>query len=741
MLYRGIIIESHCIKDARSKEAAGKSLTGWQQKEQSVEDWMHELEAGKTIVLAEMESTPEGIFTHGSDNFIRTFFIFADADNFKDANNPDGIEPWAHDTGLSEMYPDLKDRAYAVGQSVSSMLKEPKHRRYRIIFKFDEAIETPEHYKQVLSKVSKEYPIITQAKRQPAQPVFGNAREGYNKFAICGNILKLADYPYEPPPSPLHKGGSGGYVDNRTSSQLDMKVLDYIDCSNYDDWLMVGMALFNEGEPCSVWDYWSSRSEKYDPGACEKKWATFGKSGTEVKWGTLMKMAKERGYETPQHYVSEPPPLESEIDTDTSEQDIPKFPDELWVGIFKQMKDAYKDEIPIPDAFLFAGLKHAVSAILGKSIWIASGNWIYPNTYTALIGESAKAHKTVLINEIKKILNQADESVQTLRTLSTKEGLVNLWVEPVLDDESGLYKGGYAGLVQQVLIEQIKSDKVDRENVRWTGMFPELGEVLLKNKQPHGSGLIELLLDLIDNPPELESPTKTNPTIAYNPTWTMLGASTFELIEKSLERVYITSGFSNRMEWYVGESKPPKFIYGTANEALYQNIIAELSEVRRRWGLTRFTWDPSLLDACQTWLENFEEALDAEQNLLIKNSLTRMKMHLIKNALIFAVLENEDNVVLHSQFDRAVILAEYLTKCVKYLFADFVSTETYKVENRIVEILKKKPHQSTAEIWGQMRWASRQDVHISITRMVESQILGANTPKKTVKYYVRKEEF
>ena len=30
--------------------------------------------------------------------------------------------------------------------------------------------------------------------RSPAQPVFGNARKGFN-FHICGNILKLQDYP------------------------------------------------------------------------------------------------------------------------------------------------------------------------------------------------------------------------------------------------------------------------------------------------------------------------------------------------------------------------------------------------------------------------------------------------------------------------------------------------------------------------------------------------------------------
>ena len=47
------------------------------------------------------------------------------------------------------------------------------------------------------------YPIIPTIARQPAQPTFGNAREGYNKYHITGNILKLDDFPYIDP-EPKH---------------------------------------------------------------------------------------------------------------------------------------------------------------------------------------------------------------------------------------------------------------------------------------------------------------------------------------------------------------------------------------------------------------------------------------------------------------------------------------------------------------------------------------------------------
>ena len=77
--------------------------------------------------------------------------------------------------------------------------KPPAHRRYRLIFLFHSPITSIGHYHQILLALAKEFPIIPPVERSPAQPVFGNARDGVNKFHICGNILSLKDYPFTPP--------------------------------------------------------------------------------------------------------------------------------------------------------------------------------------------------------------------------------------------------------------------------------------------------------------------------------------------------------------------------------------------------------------------------------------------------------------------------------------------------------------------------------------------------------------
>ena len=62
------------------------------------------------------------------------------------------------------------------------------------------------------------------------------------------------------------------------------------------DWISVGMALKEEGYPCSIWDDWSQNDVRYKPGECEQKWASFRGSSTPVKGGTIIQMAKDRGW-------------------------------------------------------------------------------------------------------------------------------------------------------------------------------------------------------------------------------------------------------------------------------------------------------------------------------------------------------------------------------------------------------------------------------------------------------------
>lgn len=78
-----------------------------------------------------------------------------------------------------------------------------------------------------------------------------------------------------------------------------LKCLEAIDpCGlSYQEWTTVGMALKEAGYQASVWDEWSRRdAARYHPGECFRKWETFRGSGDPVSGGTIVQMAKERGW-------------------------------------------------------------------------------------------------------------------------------------------------------------------------------------------------------------------------------------------------------------------------------------------------------------------------------------------------------------------------------------------------------------------------------------------------------------
>jgi len=65
-------------------------------------------------------------------------------------------------------------------------------------------------------------------------------------------------------------------------------------CEDYSGWLEVGMALHQLGsDGLDLWDRWSRNSEKYQPGACARKWASFKAAGGGLTLASLQKWADE----------------------------------------------------------------------------------------------------------------------------------------------------------------------------------------------------------------------------------------------------------------------------------------------------------------------------------------------------------------------------------------------------------------------------------------------------------------
>ncbi|MBR0060210.1 MAG: PriCT-2 domain-containing protein, partial [Selenomonadaceae bacterium] len=99
------------------------------------------------------------------------------------------------------------------------------------------------------------------------------------------------------------------------------RMLDFISPSSltYDEWLAVGIALFNEGFDCGVWEQWSRADNRFKDGECEAKWKTFHYDATGNKIGTLYQYAVEGGYdekETQRDFYQSHPELSNETRAD-----------------------------------------------------------------------------------------------------------------------------------------------------------------------------------------------------------------------------------------------------------------------------------------------------------------------------------------------------------------------------------------------------------------------------------------
>ena len=77
------------------------------------------------------------------------------------------------------------------------------------------------------------------------------------------------------------------------------RMLDFINIvdGEYEKWLGVGIALFNEGMDCSLWENWSRTQPDFKEGECERKWNGFHHDSNGITIGSLYQWATEGGYD------------------------------------------------------------------------------------------------------------------------------------------------------------------------------------------------------------------------------------------------------------------------------------------------------------------------------------------------------------------------------------------------------------------------------------------------------------
>ena len=395
----------------------------------------------------------------------------------------------------------------------------------------------------------------------------------------------------------------------------------------------------------------------------------------------------------PDNLVSDAPLYsEDEIDVITQEDDPLEFPSELFdIEPFGHYREAHLDRVPMSDAYAFAGLKHVIASILGRKVFVKSDPTVYPNFFTAFIGDSSDAAKGIALKQARRMMRACDPNVLALSALATPEGLVNQLVKPVMkEDKEGneVWKGGFADAINdQHEIEVIVRAMCENESVRISGFFGEFGSILRKAGKQNAMGLLELLMQLYDFEDDAVSPTKVSPTVAKFPTFNMAAATDKRLIEGVLKDSYISGGFTNRFEWYLGKAVASKFLNEPVKQKSWNNCVEIVGKLRNKFGAgtTHFTLSDEAKERGQAFADHFAAHLNSENmsDTMMADSLKRSRTHVLKNALVFAVVTNpsHNTVIGIDHINKAIRLSEFTTDCAYEIFKILrpLSTNRWKI--------------------------------------------------------------
>jgi len=211
----------------------------------------------------------------------------------------------------------------------------------------------------------------------------------------------------------------------------DLKsILDYIKCfDDYEDWIMVGMAIHNatEGDGIDIWDVWSQQGSKYDSKVISIKWDSFGDMENPVTLGSLIYLAEQNGYIAPVEFTPDTG-LEDDIDISANKpDDLPFSTDNVdllrppgFAGKLVSWMNTQSYEQPLEHLTVITALT-AIGNIIGMHTTDSFG--ISANLISLCVAESS-AGKEGVQRSFAKIMQAANIAGAIAGDIKSKQEIV-----------------------------------------------------------------------------------------------------------------------------------------------------------------------------------------------------------------------------------------------------------------------------------------------------------------------------
>jgi len=329
-------------------------------------------------------------------------------------------------------------------------------------------------------------------------------------------------------------------------------------------------------------------------------------------------------------------------------------------GVIKDYIDYASERNASPIEYHLMTILSLLSVVVGDSIWFDlfdDGEKI-PNIYILLIGGSGVG-KGSAINIGTRILSKVSNGLLVPHDFLSREALIDSLVA---------YPSGL------LILEEFSS-------------------LLAKSRMSRYAGILQLLTQIYDNPENYKTVSKgEGPKEIHKPQISILAATTPEWIAKDIKYEDISGGFLCRY-LFINASTIPDFRgvkeksvehikKGRRIEEFLSSVLAvenraeaDLSKVKD--DINQFLYDNDL------------DLVNSSQEDVLRGYWNRLKMYIIKLAILYQISLNNSHVIEGEAFDLAYNLISYAKDQVKYILKNvLIIGDDYAVASRVAKLIK-----------------------------------------------------
>lgn len=439
-----------------------------------------------------------------------------------------------------------------------------------------------------------------------------------------------------------------------------------------------------------------------------------------------------------------PPPLQKRLpepDTDPKqlERESPPFPSDVAFSHgFENFAQAYNGIDWICDAFNFAAALSQISMALGRKHRVNVLGRHYPNFYQCILGRSHLAAKS-------PTLDRATSGVSWLRSKMAEPDHIRI-----------------IGSINSA--EGFRSEFATHNNGDWNdplswyeepngvrGFLPvdEFGSLLAKTRQKGSEGIaVELTKTYNPSVVPLENNTRQNKTYGENWVVNVLAASTMEWYEQFISTGDFSSGFLNRFVFYLHEQVPIKTYKFKAVDfgalGRWQDILQEISlqsllvTDTQEWVLAEEA--DEIFDHWFT--STYARLLSADTDDLQAEASARVGSHIVKLAMIYAILDKNGGKIGPKHILNAIAVGEYWAKVMGLTLETMDFDRRSKSERKVLEavgrLTQEKPYCTRRQIRSRLnsKYMSNDELNKTIEALIVAESLCFNNENRSVRYWL-----